>query len=151
MPSNVILFTSLSAIRAYTFHHILIVIWHKPVGQSHYRNCLVFKAVGLAASGAGKVDVVEVVATFATAHAVFADARAVVNLVEQVMLSEKAQGTEDAGAVHVGQPLFGVGKRKSLGAMLHGSIYEDADSGGAYAVMLQYFFGVHYLCFSIIE
>lgn len=80
---------------------------------------------------------IEVMMTFATAHAVFAHARTVIYLVEQVMLCEKAQGTEDAGAVHFGQPLFNVGKRKSLGAMLHGSIYKDADGSGAYAVMLQ--------------
>ena len=95
------------------------------------------------------MDVIEMVATFASAHAIFAYSRAVINLMQQVVLGEKTQGTENAGAIHVWQPRFGIGKRKSLGAMLHGSIYKYANGSRTYAVMLQCFFCVHYLCFRV--
>ena len=59
--------------RTYPFHHILVVVRQKSIRQSHHRYSLVFNAIRSSAFGAGEMYVVEVVATFASAHAVFAN------------------------------------------------------------------------------
>ena len=96
------------------------------LGKGDNGDGLVFEAVGGAALGAGEMDVVEVMGIVATAEAVLLDAWAIGYFVEQVVLGEEAEGTEDAGAFHVGKPWFNIGKGECLGAVLNGAIDKDA-------------------------
>ena len=100
---------------------------------------MVFETIGATATGAGKVNVVEMMAAFTAAHAVFLDARTVVYLVKDVMFGKKPKSTEDAGAVHLGQPFFHVCQREGFGAMAHRSIDKDANGCWPYAVLVENF------------
>lgn len=122
--------------RTDTFHNVFHFVRLETVGKGDEGDGVVFEAIGVTASGAGEMDVVEVVAVFATADAILEDARAIVNFMEKLVLGEEFEGTENAGAVHVGEPFLDIGKGEGFGTVLDGSIDEDADSGGTDAVML---------------
>ena len=86
-------------------------IFHKEaLWQTHQRYDIVFETVGLSTLRACEVNVVEVAVVFAAAHTIFLLPRAVVYGMQQVMVREELQGTEDAGAVHVGQQTLHVGE-----------------------------------------
>lgn len=115
---------------------------------------LVFQAKGLAATLAGEVDVSAmdvcvflVVMFVTTAKAVFARARSVVNLVQQLLFREETQRTEDAAPIHLGQHLLYIAQCEGLMLTAHLAPYEYAYGGGAYAMGLQVLFclfALHY-------
>lgn len=124
-------------------HDVFVVVGKEAVGEGDDGDGLVFETIGLAASGAGEVDVVEMVAAFATADTILFKSRPVVDFVQQVVLGEKAKGTENAGTVHLGQPCFHICQRKGFRTVLNGSVNEESDGSGANAVLLEDFFCVH--------
>ena len=78
-------------------------------GQGDEGDGVVFKAVGLSTSGAGEVDMVEVVVILATADTILANARTVIYLMEDLLFREQAKCPKDAGAIHLGKPFFHIG------------------------------------------
>ena len=62
------------ALRACAFDDVFHLVSLETFGEGDEGNGVVFKAIGLAALGAGEMDVIEVVVTFTAADAVFEDA-----------------------------------------------------------------------------
>ena len=82
---------------------------HKETLRQCYRRYLdILETVGLSATDARKMYMVGMVAVFATAEAVFLLPEPIVNLMQQLVLRKQAQGTEDAGTVHLGHALLQV-------------------------------------------
>lgn len=65
------------------------------------RNGEFFQAVGSSTVGTGEMDVACMVLIVAVAYTVLLVACPIVNLMQQMLFGKEAQGTEDAGAVHV--------------------------------------------------
>ena len=61
------------------------------------------------------------------------------------MLGEEFEGSEDAGAVHVGKPFLDIGEGEGFGTLVDGSIDEDAHGGGTDAMLLEDLVTIHHL------
>lgn len=85
------------AVRADAFYHIFSLLCQELRGKRDLRDELVGDAEGLAAPSASEMHVRDVVfVVFAATYAVFAEARAIVNLVQEVVCGEKTKSAEDA-------------------------------------------------------
>ena len=109
----------IETISAGAFDDIFGIFHKEALRQAHQRYGIVFEAVGLATLRACEVNMVEVAVVFAAAHAIFLLPSTIIDSMQQVMVSEELQSTEDAGAVHVGQQTLHVGEREGL-ALLTG-------------------------------
>ena len=76
------------AFGADAFDDILCLVGNKPVWKIDGRDGVVFEAIGVAAQGTSKVDMVEVRMSMASADTIFAAARAVVYLVEHLLFGK---------------------------------------------------------------
>lgn len=124
-------------------------------------DSFVFEAVGLAADRAGEVDVLAqfvmmmrartieadvvalrsvalVIAMFVfEADAVFLFARAIVEGVEQVVIDEKGEGTEDCAPIDSRQQTFEVSHGEGIVEVTERLPDHDAHGSGAHVVVLQ--------------
>lgn len=128
------------------------------LGYVYLRDSFVFQAVGAAADGAGEVYVFagrmvmafvwSLVATFVvmalvvavvvlTADAVFLFARTVIEGVQEILLGEEGQGTEQGRAVHGGQQAFEVTHCEGIVQGAERLPYHDTHSRRSDVVILQ--------------
>ena len=105
---------SVFAMRTHSLYHIFRLIHLISIGQFDDGYLIVFKAICLSAFHACEVYMVEMAAVGATAHAVLLLTGAVVYLMQQLVLGEQAQCTEDARPVHVGHQLLHVAQGECL-------------------------------------
>ena len=96
----------LSAGGANTLHHVFCLLHLVAFWQTDARNPAVLQAVGPATEEAGEMNVVEMMVIVATADAILLMSCAVIDLVQEMMLGEEAQGTEHTRPVHLRQPLL---------------------------------------------
>ena len=134
---------------AHAFDDVFRLFHLKTVGQFDKRNLIVFKGICLSAFHACEMDVVDMSAIAATAHAILLLTAAVIYLVQQVMLGKKPKSTEDARPVHVGHPLLHVAEGKCL--LLPRSLFpnEYPHCRGFHPVFCQMiFYSVHFRHYS---
>lgn len=104
---------------------------------------MILEAEGATTMAAGEVNVVEVMIVVATTtDAILLLASAIVDLMEQVMLGEETEGTEDATTIHVRHPDLHVEQGEGLVTIAGLTPYQVADGGGLDAVFYQ-------MCFDI--
>lgn len=141
----------LTAFRAYAFYDIFNFFHFVPLWEGYERDVIVFKTVGTSAMGTGEVNVIEVMITVAAADAILLMTTAVVDFMQQIVLNKKSQGTEYAGAIHVGHPSFHVIEAERFALLSCLLPHKDADGGRLYAVFLEMLFRCfhHFWFFSI--
>lgn len=157
------------AFGAHPVNDILNGFYHESLRYMYLGDSLIFEAVGLAADRAGEVDVLaqfvmmmrartietDVVALRSVAlivamgvfeaDAVFLFARTIVEGVEQVVIDEKGECTENRAPIHGGQQTFEVGHGEGVVEVTERLPDEDAHGSGAHVVVLQVlgYFVVH--------
>ena len=146
---------------AHPVNDILNGLYDESLRYMYLGDSFVFEAVGLAADRAGEVDVLaqfvmmmrartietDVVALRSVAlivamgvfeaDAVFLFARTIVEGVEQVVIDEKGEGTEDCAPIDGRQQTFEVGHGEGVVEVNERLPDHDAHSSGAHVVVLQ--------------
>lgn len=79
-------------------------------------------------------------ATFTTANTILEDAGTIIYLMKELVLSEKLERPENAGAIHLRKPVLNISKRECFRTVMDGSIDEYADSRGTDAMMFKEMF-----------
>jgi len=92
----------------------------EPMRQSHFWYGLVLDAERLSASGACKVNVIQVSVILASADAILRKSRTVIDGVEDVLLAEYLQRTEYRRTIHVRHPSLHIAKGERLRLMKYG-------------------------------
>ena len=112
---------------AYTFYYILCLLHDKAIRDINNRDGIVLKAIRLAALHTRKVHMIDVLTVMTTADTILLMPRAVVYLMQQMMLYKQTQGTEDARTIHMRHPRLYIVQRECLRLTTNLLPYQQAD------------------------
>ena len=79
-----------TALCTYTFYDVFGVLCYEAFGHIYDRDEIVFETIGLTTTETGEVDVVEMLAVFASAYTILLDACAVVYDVKEQMFRKES-------------------------------------------------------------